>query len=111
MGLSVKMELNDLPKRLKRKLLKEIAQYGERAYRRGFQHALHMRENGYNVDEELASKLRLASYEHVYEVYEGNVEQKISGKLYKKKSIYYRLNIEKTGELIQKLAQILPSYF
>lgn len=101
--------LSKLPTRLKKALYKEIAQYGERAYRRGFQQAVVMRRDGYCVNGNFASTLRHKSYDKIYEVYEGNRSTGTKALLYSPKSILYRIGIETVGPLIHCLERTCPA--
>lgn len=92
----------DRMKRKDKALLKEIAQYGERAYRRGFQQALMLQEKGYGIDHEFASKLRHKDVQSLYEVQEGCPETRRKARLIKR-PLFYRIECETIGPQIHEL--------
>lgn len=90
-------EVSKLSRRARRELINEIAEYGERAYRRGVQQCVVMK-----VDEDTANKLRYSTDRYVFEIaeYSDGSENKFA--LVRRKKTY-RLQMEDHGEIIEGL--------
>lgn len=78
----------------KYRLLREIARYGERAYRRGVQQAVEL-----CVDKATASKLRYRSDQFVFEICD-MPNRKFS---LTKRPLLHRIRIESVGRAIREL--------